>query len=72
MRRGTSGLKRYLLDRLHREKEVFRQEIGERDQLKAKDTVMTCNDGPSPCPSETVATNTVDQEREVNDALRAQ
>ena len=36
MRRGKSGLKRYLLDRLHRVKEVFRKEICERDQFKAK------------------------------------
>ena len=37
MRRGKSGLKRYLLDRLHRVKEVFRNEVASRDELQAKD-----------------------------------
>ena len=37
IRRGKAGLKRYLLERLHRVKEVFRNEINSRDQLKAKD-----------------------------------
>ena len=37
MRRGKSGLKRYLLDRLHKVKEVFRNEMTSRDELKAKD-----------------------------------
>ena len=37
MRRGKSGLKRYLLDRLHKVKEVFRNEVASRDELKAKD-----------------------------------
>ena len=37
MRHGKPGLKRYLTDRLHRVKEVFRNEITSRDELKAKD-----------------------------------
>ena len=37
MRRGKSGLKRYLLDRLHKVKEVFRNEMTSMDELKAKD-----------------------------------
>ena len=37
MRRGKFGLKRYLLDRLHKVKEVFRNEMASRDELKAKD-----------------------------------
>ena len=36
IRRGKVGLKRYLLDRLHKVKGVFRNEITSKDQLKAK------------------------------------
>ena len=44
IRRGKAGLKRYLLDRLHQVKEVFRKEINARDQLKAKG-METVDDG---------------------------
>ena len=43
MRRGKSGLKRYLLDRLHKVKEVLRNEVASRDELKAKD-MEVCTD----------------------------
>ena len=37
-------MKRYILDRLHRVKEVFRREIEEKDQLKAKDFEFQASD----------------------------